>query len=76
MVLISGEAGVGKSRLAKETVARAVAYSFLCLTGRCFETDRAIPYALLLDLLQAFRAPRPKDEIAAARARGHSLRRA
>ncbi len=50
-VLLSGEAGIGKSRLAAEVKARARAQGFLVLQGSCFPTDRSSPFALLLDLL-------------------------
>ena len=51
-VLIEGEAGVGKSRLVTETVARATALGCTVLQGGCFEQDRALPYAGLIDLLR------------------------
>jgi DNA-binding CsgD family transcriptional regulator len=51
LVLISGEAGIGKSRLAAEVKTQAQAHGFLALQGSCFPTDRSAPYAPLLDLL-------------------------
>src|SRR6266566_6848554 len=60
-VLISGEAGIGKSRLVAETISharssevQAESQAALILEGRCFETDRALPYAPFLDLLRSF----------------------
>src|SRR5690242_19875590 len=53
VVLLSGEAGIGKSRLAAEVKTQAQAQGFLVLQGNCFPTDRAAPYAPLLDLLGA-----------------------
>jgi predicted ATPase len=50
-VLIAGEAGIGKSRLAAEVKTQAQAQSFVALQGSCFPTDRSSPYAPLLDLL-------------------------
>jgi DNA-binding NarL/FixJ family response regulator len=61
--LIAGEAGIGKSRLAAETKTRATQEGFQVLQGRCFETDRAFPYAPLLDLLRTYFAARSADEI-------------
>src|SRR6185369_15160737 len=55
-VAIAGEAGIGKSRLAADVQARAQQRGFLCLEGQCFEQDRTIPYAPLLDLLQVLLA--------------------
>jgi DNA-binding CsgD family transcriptional regulator len=50
--LISGEAGVGKSRLVSQTSAYAAAQGFLCLQGNCFQPDTACPYAPFIDLLR------------------------
>ncbi len=52
VALLSGEAGVGKSRLVAEVKTYA-AHDFLLVQGSCFPTDRAIPYAPLLDLLRS-----------------------
>ena len=49
IVLLSGEAGIGKSRLVAE-VARMIQDG--SLKGRCYEQDRALPYAPLIDLLR------------------------
>ena len=44
-LLVSGDAGVGKSRLAAELVALARAEGHLVLTGRCLDTtEAALPY--------------------------------
>lgn len=64
--IIVGEAGVGKSRLAAEALARARALGFGVLAGGCFEPDRALPYAGLLDLLRAqLEALAPEEAVAA-----------
>lgn len=52
-VLIAGEAGVGKSRLAVEGKAYASRHGFVILQGTCFPQDSACPYAPLIDLLRA-----------------------
>lgn len=52
-VLIAGEAGVGKSRLAAEAKAHAAARGFTLFEGACFPQDSACPYAPLIDLLRA-----------------------
>ena len=54
IVLLSGEAGIGKSRLVAEVKTSVAAHDFLLLQGSCFPTDHAIPYAPLLDLLRSF----------------------
>jgi DNA-binding CsgD family transcriptional regulator len=52
-VLIAGEAGVGKSRLAVEAKAYVTEHGFLILQGSCFPQDSACPYAPLIDLLRS-----------------------
>jgi DNA-binding CsgD family transcriptional regulator len=54
VVLLSGEAGIGKSRLVSEVKTHAASHDFLLLQGSCFPTDHTIPYAPLLDLLRSF----------------------
>lgn len=52
-MLISGEAGIGKSRLVREACSYARRVGIKILQGNCFETDSSLPYAPLLDLLRA-----------------------
>ena len=52
--MLSGEAGVGKSRLVAEVKSHAASHDFLILQGSCFPTDHTIPYAPLLDLLRSY----------------------
>ena len=61
-VLLTGEAGIGKSRLVSELRARASAQRFTILEGHCFEQDRSFPYAPWIDALRAFLAPRSASE--------------
>ncbi|HEX2995243.1 MAG TPA: AAA family ATPase [Anaerolineales bacterium] len=63
--LISGEAGIGKSRLVKEAKARR-SKGALILEGNSFQTDSALPYAPLLDLFRNFFAVQPSGEIVQA----------
>jgi DNA-binding CsgD family transcriptional regulator/tetratricopeptide (TPR) repeat protein len=64
-VLVSGDAGIGKSRLVAELRARAQTLGCLVLQGVCFESDRALPYAALLDLLRTLVAHQPAEVVAA-----------
>jgi DNA-binding CsgD family transcriptional regulator len=64
VALLSGEAGVGKSRLVSEIKVYAAAQGFLPLQGNCFPTDLSYPYAPLLDLLRTLFAHRAPAEIA------------
>src|SRR5262249_46491419 len=52
VTLISGDAGIGKSRLIAETTAYAASHNVLPVQGHCFPADVAAPYAPLLDLLR------------------------
>jgi DNA-binding CsgD family transcriptional regulator len=50
--LISGDAGVGKTRLVAELASRAADRGFLVLSGRCAELGDSIPYLPLADALR------------------------
>lgn len=71
-VLISGEAGIGKSRLIAEicrevdTVSPANDTGISILRGHCFEHDRALPYAPILDLLRSWMLRSPPETVAAS----------
>ncbi|GCE30377.1 hypothetical protein KDA_58610 [Dictyobacter alpinus] len=62
LVLIRGEAGIGKTRLITEARLFAQTQHMLVLEGHCFPADYACPYAPLLDLLRAFAAHSSADE--------------
>src|SRR5690349_10246232 len=51
-ILLTGEAGIGKSRLIAEAMSQANGLTIL--QGNCFESDRTLPYAPILDLLRTF----------------------
>jgi hypothetical protein len=61
VLLVAGEAGVGKTRLVAELQRMAAARGVRLLVGHSFENDRTAPYAPLIDLLRAF-APGPTPE--------------
>ena len=63
LVLLSGEAGIGKSRLVAEAKTYATAQGFLLLQGQCFPTDRSCPYAPLLDLLRSHVATSSREQV-------------
>jgi tetratricopeptide (TPR) repeat protein len=52
VILISGEAGIGKSRLIADARVFAQERGFTVLQGNCFEPDRTLPFAPFLDLLR------------------------
>lgn len=57
VAFVSGEAGIGKSRLVAEAKTYAAAHGTLVLQGSCFPMDGSYPYAPLLDLLRASTTP-------------------
>jgi hypothetical protein len=63
--LIAGEAGIGKSRLVAELKPAVTSQGLTMLQGRCFELDRVLPYAPLVDLLRSWLAGRAHVEHAA-----------
>jgi DNA-binding CsgD family transcriptional regulator len=62
-VLISGEAGIGKSRLLSEAVVRASANTFRVLKGDCFEGGRSLPYSAILEMLRTNLTQRSAEQI-------------
>lgn len=67
VMLIAGEAGVGKTRLISELQSRAKSQQLTIMHGNCFEQDRSLPYAPAIDMLRNYLASQPKDTIAALR---------
>jgi predicted ATPase len=63
VALLSGEAGIGKSRLVAEGKTYALAQGFRLLQGNCFPGDTSCPYAPLLDLLRSHFASQSRTEI-------------
>src|SRR6266550_2209664 len=64
VAFVSGEAGVGKSRLITETAHFARQQGFFHLQGHCFQTDSALPYAPFLDLLRSYMMSSTPEQIA------------
>lgn len=52
VLLLSGEAGVGKTRLTRAATQRATALGFEVLAGQCSERDREFPFAPFVDALR------------------------
>jgi DNA-binding NarL/FixJ family response regulator len=64
-VLVSGEAGIGKSRLIAELRATATESGFTGLAGHCYDQDRSFPYAPLIDVLRPIVAHIPAANLLA-----------
>jgi class 3 adenylate cyclase/tetratricopeptide (TPR) repeat protein len=52
LVLVAGEAGVGKSRLVAEVAAEADARGMRVLTGHCVDSDSAPPYLPFVEMIE------------------------
>jgi len=67
VVLVSGDAGVGKSRLVTELSARAASRGFTVLSGHCAELADTVPYLPLADALRdAVTGPSARGPVADA----------
>jgi DNA-binding CsgD family transcriptional regulator len=64
VVLIGGDAGVGKSRLIRELKREVSARQIRIIEGRCSSTESSVPYAPLMDALR-FRIRKGEGEAAA-----------
>ena len=53
-VVVSGEAGIGKTRLLEELAHTAAGYGCLTLEGRAAEFEQELPFGLLIDALDAY----------------------
>jgi class 3 adenylate cyclase/tetratricopeptide (TPR) repeat protein len=59
LVLVGGEPGIGKTRIAEQLVTRARARGVRGVWGRCFEGEGAPAYWPWIQLLRAYAATRP-----------------
>src|SRR5215472_15038885 len=59
VALVSGDAGMGKTRLVAELATVAAARGFMVLSGRCAELGDSVPYLPLADALHSAAATTP-----------------
>ena len=59
LALVSGDAGMGKTRLVAELATVAAARGFMVLSGRCAELGDSVPYLPLADALHSASATAP-----------------
>jgi DNA-binding SARP family transcriptional activator len=64
VVVLTGEAGIGKTRLATEAARRVSAQGGLVLFGRCDE-EAIVPYQPIVEALDGYVAATPADELPA-----------
>lgn len=58
-VLLSGEPGVGKTRLAQEVTLKVRNRGFLVATGRCYEQEQGVPFYPFLEALSTLYGAAP-----------------
>ncbi len=63
LVMIGGEAGVGKSRLAEELVADARARGMFTAVGRCYEMEGAQPYIPFVEVIDYWARVVPQEDL-------------
>jgi class 3 adenylate cyclase len=64
LLLLAGEAGIGKTRLAEELAEHAAAKGALVLWGHCFEGDWVPPYAPFTETLEQLVSSSDRTELA------------
>src|SRR5262249_54149185 len=64
VVVLIGEAGAGKSRLVSELTASAARRRWRVMVGRCYETERILPFAPWVDALRSGRVVKEREILA------------
>ena len=72
VLLVTGEAGIGKSRLLDELAAMAAAHGARMLVGRAYETEQILPFRPWVDALRAGQALSGMRETPGASSPGRS----
>jgi DNA-binding SARP family transcriptional activator/predicted ATPase len=65
VVVVSGEAGVGKSRLVAEIAAEMTERGGRVLVGRCYEAEQILPFASWVDALRGSQLHREREVVQA-----------
>lgn len=66
LVMIGGDAGIGKSRLTEELTSLAQKRSFVALAGHCYEGQGTAPYIAFVEALDAAARAVPDETLRAA----------
>ena len=72
LVMLVGEPGIGKTRLAQEALVYAQLRGAQTLWGRCYEAESAFPYMPFVEALRQYVATRPDDALRAELGNGAS----
>ncbi|MGH2532590.1 MAG: helix-turn-helix transcriptional regulator [Thermomicrobiales bacterium] len=70
IVVVNGEPGIGKTRIAEETADQAASRGVQVYWGRCFEGEWSPPYAAWVDVLDAIAGDLPAAELRRALGQG------
>ena len=63
LVMVAGEPGIGKTRLAEEAGAYARRRGAEVLVGRCYEGESASPYSPFVEVIREYISTRPDDAL-------------
>jgi class 3 adenylate cyclase len=63
LVMLSGEPGIGKSRLAEEAGVYARLRAAQVLVGRCYETEHVVPLLPFAEAIRAYVVHEPPDDL-------------
>ena len=63
LVMVGGEPGIGKTRLADEAGVYARLGGAQVLTGRCYEAESAVPYMPFVAAIRAYVTTRPPEDL-------------
>jgi DNA-binding CsgD family transcriptional regulator len=63
VLLVGGDAGIGKTSLAASVAVQARDRGFAVVTGHCLDVDTAVPLRPVLEALQEFVAARPDESL-------------
>jgi len=72
LVMLVGEPGIGKTRLAQEALVYAQLRGAQTLWGRCYEAESAFPYMPFVEALRQYVATRPDEALRAELGNGAS----
>ena len=72
LLMVTGEPGIGKTRLAEEAGAYARLHGAQVLVGRCYEGEAASPYSSFVEAIGEYVSTRPEDALKAEMGDGAS----
>src|SRR5215831_3425233 len=72
LVMVAGEPGIGKTRLAEEAGTYARLRGAQVLVGRCYEGESASPYSAFVEVIREYISTRPDDALKAEMGDGAS----